>query len=160
MTKAKMTTVLLMFIAMALNTAGDIFVAKTSKTIGIIHIKNFADAMSIGTSYISQGSFWLAILFFAGFFFLWLKVLSYEELSFALPMTALAYIFNAVLAGPLLHETVSPLRWAGTICIGAGVMAVAMADSKSKEKAESAASDHELPAPQQAAAGEEPLAQS
>nr|MCR5660720.1 DMT family transporter [bacterium] len=150
-----------MFIAMALNTAGDIFIAKTSKTIGIIHISSCADAISIGSSYISQGSFWLAILFFAGFFFLWLKVLSYEELSFALPMTALAYIFNAILAGPLLHETVTPLRWAGTICIGIGVMTVAMADSKTKENAGSAPSaSNESVMAQQAESNEEPLAQS
>ena len=58
------------------------------------------------------------------FFFLWLAVLSWEDLSVALPMQAINYVLVAFLSQYFLGETVSPLRWAGTVLVCVGVMMI------------------------------------
>jgi drug/metabolite transporter (DMT)-like permease len=60
----------------------------------------------------------------AVFFFLWLAVLSWEDLSVALPMQALNYVLVAVLAKYYLNEQVSPMRWAGIVLVSIGVMMI------------------------------------
>jgi drug/metabolite transporter (DMT)-like permease len=54
-------------------------------------------------------------------------LLSWADLTLVLPLTAVGYVINALLDVPLLHETVSPRRWAGTFCIFAGVALVSTA---------------------------------
>jgi drug/metabolite transporter (DMT)-like permease len=56
----------------------------------------------------------------AVYFGLWLAVLSWEDLSVALPLQALSYIVVAFLAQWYLGEQVTPMRWAGIslVCVG------------------------------------------
>jgi len=58
------------------------------------------------------------------FFILWIAVLSWEDLSVALPMQALNYVLVAFLARHCLGETVSSTRWAGTILVCMGVLLI------------------------------------
>jgi len=51
-------------------------------------------------------------------------VLSWADLSYVLLVTALGYVLVAVLSREFLGETISALRWAGTVVITAGVMLV------------------------------------
>lgn len=121
MSAKHLKTVILMLIAMSATTIGDIFLAKAMKQVGSLQVYDLTSAWNAATEVLSHGQFWIAIGFFTVFFCLWITVLSYEELSYALPLTALTYIFNAVLAGPMLGEVLSPMRWLGTILIGLGV---------------------------------------
>ena len=57
----------------------------------------------------------------AGQFLSWLVVLSWAELSWALPMNALEYIVVAGLAYRMLGERLPPRRLAGIGLIAAGV---------------------------------------
>ncbi len=54
-------------------------------------------------------------------FFLFLALLSWADLSFALPATALASVVNALGARFILKENVTAGRWAGTLLICGGV---------------------------------------
>ena len=60
----------------------------------------------------------------AVYFGLWLAVLSWEDLSVALPLQALSYIVVAFLAQWFLGENVSTMRWAGIclICVGVAMI--------------------------------------
>src|SRR5580704_19774217 len=49
-----------------------------------------------------------------------LALLSLADLSFVLPVTAIGYIFAALLGRFFLHEEVSLERWLGTVLIFAG----------------------------------------
>jgi drug/metabolite transporter (DMT)-like permease len=51
-------------------------------------------------------------------------ILGAADLSFVLPLTAVGYVFAALLGRFFLHEEVSPARWAGTILIFLGVAVV------------------------------------
>ena len=66
------------------------------------------------------------VVFASGFFFLYLTALSWVDLSFAMPLTALSFVFAAVMSRFVLGEQVSWHRWVGTIIIVAGVSLVAM----------------------------------
>lgn len=120
----RVRTLILMVFAMTAATFGDIFLAKAMQALGEVQVASPAQVLDLGFRIFSTPLIWLAIVLFAVFFFLWITVLSYEELSFALPLTALTYLMNALLVGPFLGEVVSPLRWAGTLLIGAGVVLV------------------------------------
>lgn len=60
------------------------------------------------------------------FYFLFLGVLSWTEVSVALPLTALEYAIAAGLGIFFLKEPVSPLRWAGIALVMAGVMVIGL----------------------------------
>jgi len=48
------------------------------------------------------------------------------ELSFAVPVTAVTYVLETVLAKYLLHERVSWVRWAGASLVLCGVALVSL----------------------------------
>lgn len=62
------------------------------------------------------------VLLEIAYFALWLWVLSLAELSWALPMHAVEYIFVAILALFLLGEEISLERWIGIVLITVGVL--------------------------------------
>jgi drug/metabolite transporter (DMT)-like permease len=53
-----------------------------------------------------------------------MAVLGLADLSFVLPLTAIGYVFAALLGRFILHEQVSPQRWLGTALIFIGVAIV------------------------------------
>lgn len=55
------------------------------------------------------------------YFFLWLVVLSWADVSWALPMNAFEYVFVTLLAIFFLKEKVAPIRWLGIGFITVGV---------------------------------------
>jgi len=69
--------------------------------------------------YVMGGTFLNAV-----FYFLFVAVLSWAEVTVALPLTALEYAIAAVLGVLILKEVVPPLRWAGIVLIIAGVALV------------------------------------
>ncbi len=68
----------------------------------------------------------LGVIFLGIFFFLYLAALSWADLSFVLPLTAVSYLFAALLAKFFLKEEVSWHRWTGTIVIVIGIALVAL----------------------------------
>lgn len=84
----------------------------------------------------------IGVLFAAGFFFLYLSALSWADLSYAMPITALSYLFAAVFARMFLGEELSWHRWAGTILIVAGIALVVLGGHPRSPASESAAPGH------------------
>jgi drug/metabolite transporter (DMT)-like permease len=83
------------------------------------------------------------VVFAAGFFFLYLSALSRADLSYAMPITALSFLFAAVFARWFLGEHVSWNRWTGVFLIVAGVALVAL---EGRERGLPAAPAEALPA--------------
>ena len=59
-------------------------------------------------------------------FFAFMKLLSMTDLSFAVPVSAVTYVMETVLAKYLLKERVSGLRWAGAALVICGVTLVSL----------------------------------
>jgi len=128
-------TIVIMLLAVAAATVGDIFMSQGMRAVGEIRITGLGSLWRTGVRVFTTWKVWVGILLAATFFFLWLSVLSWADLSLALPMTALTYVLNAALAGPFLGERVSGLRWLGTLLIFAGVVAVTLSADASGAQA-------------------------
>jgi uncharacterized membrane protein len=65
---------------------------------------------------------------------LWLlsrmALLSWADLSYILPLTAIGYIITAILGRVVLNEHIGVARWSGTLLIVAGTALVGMTDSR------------------------------
>ncbi len=66
-----------------------------------------------------------SILLMIAFLVLYLASLSWESLSFVLPLTAADYVLVTLLAYFLLHEDVSLTRWLGSVLVAVGIAIVA-----------------------------------
>ncbi len=64
------------------------------------------------------------------YFFTFLQLVSWADLSLVLPMTALTFVLATLLARFWLGEHVSALRWLGTCVIALGVVVVAYTGAK------------------------------
>ena len=67
---------------------------------------------------------------------LWLlsrmAMLSWADLTYVLPVTALGYVINAILGRMFLSEVISGPRWAGTILIVAGTVLVGLGPERKR----------------------------
>ena len=110
-------TLSVLAVAIILVSVGDMLLAHGMKKIGAVSSCTPEALFLVGRRIFSNPSIIIGIIFLAGFFFLWLAILSWCDLSFVLPLTALSYVLTAFLSIYFLGETISPLRWAGTILI-------------------------------------------
>ena len=59
-----------------------------------------------------------------------MTLMSWADLSYILPITAIGYVLSAIAAKVVLAEHISLMRWAGTFLIFAGIVIVARTDAK------------------------------
>lgn len=117
-------TIVVMMIAITAGTIGDILLARGMKELGDLSAMNLKGILSVAVQAVTTPKLVIGTCMLAIFFFLWLAVLSWEDLSVALPMQALNYILVAFLSQYILGEAVTPLRWAGTILVAIGVVLI------------------------------------
>ena len=117
-------TVIVMLIAVVAGTIGDLLLASGMKELGDVSTMNLRGILNSALQALTSPKLVVGTIMLAIFFFLWLAVLSWEDLSVALPMQALNYVLVAFLSQYFLHEIVSPLRWAGTVLVAIGVIMI------------------------------------
>ena len=117
-------TVIVMLLAVTAGTIGDLLLAKGMKELGDISAMNLRGILNVAVQALTTPKLVIGTAMLAVFFFLWLAVLSWEDLSVALPMQALNYVLVAFLSQYFLGEVVSPLRWAGTVLVCIGVILI------------------------------------
>jgi drug/metabolite transporter (DMT)-like permease len=117
-------TLLIMLLAVTAGTAGDLLLAKGMKEMGDVSAMNLRGILATAVQALTTPKLVIGTAMLAIFFFLWLAVLSWEDLSVALPLQALNYVLVAFLSQYFLGESVSPLRWAGTILVCIGVLLI------------------------------------
>ena len=119
-----MLTILCIGVIVLASTGGDICITHTMKRVGEVHQftpRVILEALGRG---FRIGWMWMGILLMAVSFFSLLAVLSWENVSFVIPATALSYAVGALGAKFLLGERVSGVRWAGVLCVCLGVALV------------------------------------
>ncbi|MBI5657449.1 MAG: EamA family transporter [Geobacter sp.] len=117
-------TLVIMILAVTAGTVGDILLAKGMKEMGDLSAMNLRGILNVAFQALTTPKLIIGTAMLAIFFFLWLAVLSWEDLSVALPMQALNYVLVALLAQFYLGEHVSPLRWSGIALVCVGVMLI------------------------------------
>lgn len=117
-------TIIVMMFAVTAGAVGDIFLTQGMKNFGDLSAKGFRELLDVAFRALTSPRLILGTALQALYFGLWLAVLSWEDLSVALPMQALNYVIVAFLSQWYLGEAVTPMRWAGIviICIGVGLV--------------------------------------
>ncbi|HEY1679913.1 MAG TPA: EamA family transporter [Candidatus Sulfotelmatobacter sp.] len=100
---------------------GDAFLARGMKQAGIIDIHHLASVFAV----ILNPFIIVGIALLLAFMYSYMNALSFADLSYVLPATALGYVGMTLLSVFWLHEQVSFRRWAGvaSIVIGVGLVA-------------------------------------
>ena len=117
-------TLVVMLIAITAGAVGDIFLTQGMKSGGDISAMSLRQIIATAVGALTNWRLILGTALQAVYFGLWLAVLSWEDLSVALPLQALSYLVVAFLAQWYLGEHVSGVRWAGICLICAGVALV------------------------------------
>ena len=121
-----MRTALCLVLIVLGTSGGEVSVSHAMKKVG--EVRSFAVKSLLGflRRALRQPWFWLGIGLLALNFFALLALLSWENVSLAIPATAFSYVTGALAARFLLGEHVTPLRWAGILLVSAGVTLVTL----------------------------------
>jgi bacterial/archaeal transporter family protein len=119
-----MLTGLLVMLIVLSNASGDVLITRGMKEIGDISAVSPLQFLRVVKSILSNRNFLGGVFCLAVSFFSFLTVLSWADLSFVVPATAIFYVVSILGAKFILKEQVSPMRWAGTLLVGLGVALV------------------------------------
>lgn len=129
-----MKTIIVIAIAALSAAIGESLLSYGMRRYGVISLTEPSQLFILVFSVFRNPYVFLGVVFLAIFFFLYLAALSWADLSFVLPLTAMSYIFGALLAKFFLKEDVTWLRWVGTFVIVVGIVFVAL-DNKPRPAA-------------------------
>jgi ceramide glucosyltransferase len=115
-----MKTFLLLCSLVVGGSLGEILSAKGMRKVGAVSFRPRALIGALGrmirSPYLLGGVACLAVSFFS-----FISLLSYADLSFVAPLTAVTYITNTLGARFFLKERISKVRWMGTTLVAIGV---------------------------------------
>jgi drug/metabolite transporter (DMT)-like permease len=106
--------------------AGDLGVTRGMKHVGEVTDFHPRALLRMASSVFSNGWIWLGIFCKAIAFFTFLALLVRADLSWAVPAAASTYVVDTMAAKYILHESITPTRWAGALCVGLGVAFVSL----------------------------------
>ncbi len=119
-----MSEFIFFFLIVVFGTMGEIFMSRAMKETG--EVKNFRPMalLEVILCALRVKWMWLGVGMMAIGFFSLLAVLSFENVSFVVPVTALSYVVGALGGRFFLGERVSLQRWIGILLVCAGVTLV------------------------------------
>jgi drug/metabolite transporter (DMT)-like permease len=119
-----MVRLILYVLVIVAGTLGEVCVTRAMKTVG--EVKAFRPSALAGVILraLRVGWMWLGLLLMTVAFFALLGILSLENVSLVVPVTALSYAAGTLAAATLLGEHVSRRRWAGVLVVCLGVTLV------------------------------------
>ena len=115
---------ILLAIVVFAGTAGEISVTRAMKRIGEVHQFHPRALLQVLGRAFRIGWMWLGLGLLAMAFFSLLALLSWENVSFVVPLTALSYVVGALMAKLFLKEEVDQIRWMGVLLVVVGVVLV------------------------------------
>ncbi len=119
-----MREALLLFLVVASGTGGEICVTRAMKHVGEVTDFRPLAVVRVILRAMKVSWMWIGISMMALAFFSLLAVLSIENVSFVVPVTALNYAAGALGGKFFLGERVTPRRWAGVLIVCIGVTLV------------------------------------
>lgn len=119
-----MREALLLFLVVVSGTGGEICVTRAMKRVGEVTDFRPSAVIRVILRAMKVPWMWIGISMMALAFFSLLAVLSIENVSFVVPVTALNYAAGALGGKFFLGERVTPRRWAGVLIVCVGVTLV------------------------------------
>jgi uncharacterized membrane protein len=118
------TEVALILLISAAGTSGELCVARAMKRVGeVVDFRPFALLHALSGA-LSIRWFWLGIALMVVSFLALLAMLSVENVSFVIPLTAFSYVIGALGGALFLGERVDRQRWIGVLLVCTGVALV------------------------------------
>jgi drug/metabolite transporter (DMT)-like permease len=121
-----MRDVILYFLVIGAGTGGELCVTRAMKVVG--EVKDFRPLALVGvfSRALRVSWMWVGLTLMGTAFFSLLAVLSRENVSLVVPVTALNYGAGALGGKFFLGEQVTPRRWAGLllVCVGVAVVII------------------------------------
>ncbi|PYT50914.1 MAG: hypothetical protein DMG43_14435 [Acidobacteria bacterium] len=115
---------LFLFTIVIAGTGGELCVSRAMKEIGEVHDFRPPAVARFVFRAMRVGWMWAGIALMTLGFFSLLAMLSIENVSFVVPVTALSYAAGTLGALLFLHERISPQRWLGVLIVCIGVTLV------------------------------------
>jgi drug/metabolite transporter (DMT)-like permease len=119
-----MREALLLFFVVVSGTGGEICVTRAMKRVGEVTDFRPLAVVRVILRALKVPWMWIGVAMMAIAFFSLLAVLSIENVSFVVPVTALNYAAGALGGKFFLGERVTPRRWAGVLIVCIGVTLV------------------------------------
>ncbi|MFY9753951.1 MAG: EamA family transporter [Candidatus Acidiferrales bacterium] len=116
--------IILLALIVFAGTGGELCLTRGMKQIGEVHDFRPLALLRVFLRAARVGWMWLAILLMATAFFSLLAMLSFENVSFVVPISALSYAIGAYGGSLFLGEKVTPQRWLGVLLVCFGVFLV------------------------------------
>ncbi len=115
--------VLFFFIVVA-GTGGELCVSRAMKSIGEVHDFSPSSIVNFVLRSLRLPWMWLGVALMTIGFFSLLAILSFLEVSFVVPVSALSYAAGAFGARTFLGERISRSRWMGiaVVCVGVTIV--------------------------------------
>lgn len=116
----------LFILIIVVGTAGELCLGRAMKETGELKRLHPADAIKLLGRALRVKWIWVGVAMMATAFFSLVTLLSFEDVSFVVPVTALSYLVGAVGGIFFLGERVSWQRWVGIglVCIGVSIVVI------------------------------------
>lgn len=121
-----MRTIVFLSIAVLGASGGELSVSCAMKQVGELHHLSPRSLINFLGRAVRVKWLWMGVTLLALGFFSLLALLSWANVSFVIPATAMGYVTGALGARFLLGERLTPLRWAGIVLVSAGVALVSL----------------------------------
>lgn len=121
-----MRTALCISIIVLSTTGGEVAVSHAMKQVGELHNFALRSLLDFLRQALRETWFWLGIGLLTVGFFAMLAILSWQDVSFVIPATALGYVSGALASKLILGERLPPRRWAGIVLVSVGVALVSL----------------------------------
>src|SRR6202007_2307343 len=119
-----MLQAVLFFIIVVAGTGGKLSVSRAMKSIGEIHKFDPRSLLRFVGRALRLPWMWIGVSLMTLGFFALIAILSFDDVSFVVPFSALSYIAGALGARILLGERISRDRWVGIAAVTLGVTLV------------------------------------
>jgi drug/metabolite transporter (DMT)-like permease len=116
-----MRTVLTLAVLSLCGTLGDVCLAQGMRQVGALLVLRLGALLVLGRTMARNRAVRLGLLGLIANFVTLVVALTWAEVSFLVPATALHFVLATLGAQWLLHERISGVRWCGTILVGLGV---------------------------------------
>jgi drug/metabolite transporter (DMT)-like permease len=105
-------------------TSGELCITHAMKSLGEMHDFRPVALLQFIWRAVRVGWVWLGVSLMAIAFFSLLAMLSFENVSFVVPVTAISYAAGAVGATIFLRERINRQRWIGVaiVCVGVTIV--------------------------------------
>ena len=108
---------LVLLAVMCFGGTGDVLLKRGMQDVGPVNLHHLQTLLAA----LANPWILIGIVCLTCFFASYLTALSWADLTYVLPATALGYVVLALLSKYFLHEHISALRWVGVLLISGGV---------------------------------------